>query len=181
MAAVLTEIYLRGVCSCHERFVAAFVAAVLTEIYLCNVCSCHERLRRRGRGQDCWGAWAAGNINPPGPRPLLDGRSARREGIFCAGRARGTERTPAEAESEGQAQPQPQPQPACLQDDDGEEEDVEEEEEEEEEEQRGRECLQGSSLPRRGRRPAMSPGSARLLRGEVVRRPLRVLVGGRVD
>jgi hypothetical protein len=30
--------------------VAFFLAAVLTEIYLCNVCSCHEILRRDGRG-----------------------------------------------------------------------------------------------------------------------------------
>jgi hypothetical protein len=31
--------------------VASFSAAVLTEIYLGNVCSCHEILRRNGRGQ----------------------------------------------------------------------------------------------------------------------------------
>jgi hypothetical protein len=30
--------------------VASFLAAVLTEIYLCDVCSCHEILRRNGRG-----------------------------------------------------------------------------------------------------------------------------------
>jgi hypothetical protein len=34
--------------------VVSFLAAVLTEIYLCNVCSCHqEMLRRNGRGQLC--------------------------------------------------------------------------------------------------------------------------------
>jgi hypothetical protein len=30
---------------------SSFLAAVLTEMYLCNVCSCHETLRRNGRGQ----------------------------------------------------------------------------------------------------------------------------------
>jgi hypothetical protein len=34
--------------------VASFLAAVLTEIYLCGVCSCQEMLRRNGRGQG-WG------------------------------------------------------------------------------------------------------------------------------
>jgi hypothetical protein len=32
--------------------VASLLAAILTEIYLCNVCSCHELLRRSGLGQD---------------------------------------------------------------------------------------------------------------------------------
>jgi hypothetical protein len=31
--------------------VASFLEAVLTEIYLCGVCSCREILRRNGRGQ----------------------------------------------------------------------------------------------------------------------------------
>jgi hypothetical protein len=31
--------------------VASLLAAILTEIYLCNVCSCHEILRRNGLGQ----------------------------------------------------------------------------------------------------------------------------------
>jgi hypothetical protein len=31
--------------------VASLLAAVVTEIYLCNVCSCHEILRRNGLGQ----------------------------------------------------------------------------------------------------------------------------------
>eukprot|EP01047_Picozoa_sp_COSAG01_P065752 COSAG01_NODE_8939_length_2608_cov_1.919091_2_plen_153_part_00 len=30
---------------------ASLLAAILTEIYLCNVCSCHEILRRNGLGQ----------------------------------------------------------------------------------------------------------------------------------
>jgi hypothetical protein len=36
---------------------ASILAAVLTEIYLCGVCSCHEMLRRNGRGQGR-GRWA---------------------------------------------------------------------------------------------------------------------------
>jgi hypothetical protein len=38
---------------------ASVLAAVLTEIYLCNVCSCHAILRRNGRGQACNRATAA--------------------------------------------------------------------------------------------------------------------------
>jgi hypothetical protein len=41
-----------GACPDDEAGAAA-VAAVLTEIYLCGVCSCQEILRRNGRGQGC--------------------------------------------------------------------------------------------------------------------------------
>jgi hypothetical protein len=37
--------------ACGAAAVASFLAAVLTEIYLCGVCSCQEILRRNGRGQ----------------------------------------------------------------------------------------------------------------------------------
>jgi hypothetical protein len=38
-------------CSGAAAVASALLAAVLTEIYLRGVCSCHERLRRNGRGQ----------------------------------------------------------------------------------------------------------------------------------
>ena len=44
----------RGGCSSSPTVraaVASFGAAVVTEIYLCDVCSCHEILRRNGRRQ----------------------------------------------------------------------------------------------------------------------------------
>ena len=40
----------RGSCFGAAAAVASFLAAVLTEMYLCDVCSCHDILRRICRG-----------------------------------------------------------------------------------------------------------------------------------
>jgi hypothetical protein len=47
---------------------ASFVAAVLTEIYLCTVCSCHDILGRNGRGQARAPPRSSGRW--PRPRPV---------------------------------------------------------------------------------------------------------------
>jgi hypothetical protein len=45
-----------------RRPLRPFLAAILTEIYLCGICSCQERLRRNGRGQSPrWLAYADGD------------------------------------------------------------------------------------------------------------------------
>jgi hypothetical protein len=57
------------------RAVASFSAAVLTEIYLCNVCSCHDILRRNGgrlrprpRPRRPWRRWLVRRPRPRGRR-----------------------------------------------------------------------------------------------------------------
>jgi hypothetical protein len=61
--------------------VASFLAAVLTEICLCNVCSCHEVLRRNGRGQAPTKPRPHSQRRPrpppPPPPPLASASAAR--------------------------------------------------------------------------------------------------------